>query len=328
MTNIIVEGGPDSVSVVVPPSSIKVSYEVGRTGRRGSIWFAGSGAPGPLTLPEVELFVNDMYMDNSTGDVYQYILLPSNVGDWSRVGTIVGDQDLSGYVQTTNAPELIRDTVGATLVAGSNVTITPDDANDTITIAASNSREQTGTGMPNGVVSAPPGSYYTDTAGTNGAWRWLKKSGAGNTGWECIVGDTGWRNILTVPQASSNTGTNIIGGSILVRRINNSVHFRIESITVDADLNSGAYISLLPALSLSWQPASTDRPHFVASDNDVVGSYTWAFFLGSYLYPISRSVRGNAQPDPVMSAATPPVSGETSWITSGPWPTTLPGTPA
>ena len=41
------------------------------------------------------------------------------------------------YVQTTNAPELIRDTMGSTLVAGSNVTITPDDANDTITISAS-----------------------------------------------------------------------------------------------------------------------------------------------------------------------------------------------
>lgn len=52
-------------------------------------------------------------------------------------GTNTGDQDLSGYVQTTNAPELIRDTIGSTLVAGSNVTITPDDVNDTITIAAS-----------------------------------------------------------------------------------------------------------------------------------------------------------------------------------------------
>ena len=91
MTNIIVEGGPDRVSVVVPPSSIKVSYDVGRTGRRGSIWFSGSGAPGPLTLPEVELFVNDMYSDSITGKVYQYILLPNNTLDW-----VVSGQSTSG----------------------------------------------------------------------------------------------------------------------------------------------------------------------------------------------------------------------------------------
>ena len=52
-------------------------------------------------------------------------------------GVNTGDQDLSGYLTTSAAPELIRDTIGSTLVAGSNVTITPNDVNDTITIAAS-----------------------------------------------------------------------------------------------------------------------------------------------------------------------------------------------
>ena len=42
-----------------------------------------------------------------------------------------------GPAGADSTPELIRDTIGSTLVAGSNVTITPDDANDTITIAAS-----------------------------------------------------------------------------------------------------------------------------------------------------------------------------------------------
>ena len=51
-------------------------------------------------------------------------------------GTNTGDQDLSGYLTTSAAPELIRDTMGAALVAGTNVTITPDDAGDSITIAA------------------------------------------------------------------------------------------------------------------------------------------------------------------------------------------------
>ena len=40
-----------------------------------------------------------------------------------------------------------------------------------------------GTGSPEGKVSAPVGSVYTDTAATNGAIRWIKTSGTGNTGW-------------------------------------------------------------------------------------------------------------------------------------------------
>ena len=44
---------------------------------------------------------------------------------------------LGGKVSTADAAELIRDTVSAALVAGANVTITPNDAGDTITISAS-----------------------------------------------------------------------------------------------------------------------------------------------------------------------------------------------
>ncbi len=51
-------------------------------------------------------------------------------------GTNTGDQDLSGLLTTADAPELIRDTMGSALVAGDNVTITPDDGEDTITISA------------------------------------------------------------------------------------------------------------------------------------------------------------------------------------------------
>lgn len=51
--------------------------------------------------------------------------------------SVHGIADTSALVTTTSAPELIRDTVGSALVAGSNVTITVDDGADTITIASS-----------------------------------------------------------------------------------------------------------------------------------------------------------------------------------------------
>lgn len=52
-----------------------------------------------------------------------------------------------------------------------------------------------GTGSPEGAVTASPGATYTDTAGTCGAWQWVKVSGTGNTGWQVVYGDTGWRDM-------------------------------------------------------------------------------------------------------------------------------------
>lgn len=80
-----------------------------------------------------------------------------------------------------------------------------------------------GIGMPNGAVTAPPGTYYTDTAGTNGALRWLKKSGNGNTGWVIAIGDTGWREIGSLLTAS-------ITGKLAIRRVNNIVQVNYNDI--------------------------------------------------------------------------------------------------
>jgi hypothetical protein len=46
------------------------------------------------------------------------------------------DSLLTGKVDTSSAPELIRDTMGTALVAGTNVTVTVDDPGNTVTIAA------------------------------------------------------------------------------------------------------------------------------------------------------------------------------------------------
>ena len=56
----------------------------------------------------------------------------------------------------------------------------------------SSQSEMRGTGMPNGVVEAPIGMTYIDTAKTNGALKWIKTTDGGNTGWKVVEGDTGW----------------------------------------------------------------------------------------------------------------------------------------
>ena len=49
-----------------------------------------------------------------------------------------------------------------------------------------------GIGMPNGRVTASIGTTYVDMEVTNGALKWIKATGTGNTGWKVVEGDTGW----------------------------------------------------------------------------------------------------------------------------------------
>ena len=80
-----------------------------------------------------------------------------------------------------------------------------------------------GRGMPNGVVTAPVGTTYVDEAVTNGALKWIKKTGTGNTGWEVFIGDTGWR---TLPAVSK------LGNSFVkVRRKNDTIFYQFGGLS-------------------------------------------------------------------------------------------------
>lgn len=80
-----------------------------------------------------------------------------------------------------------------------------------------------GRGLPNGVVTAPVGTTYVDEAVTNGALKWIKKSGTGNTGWEVLIGDTGWKILPSVSK---------LGNSFVkVRRVNNVVSYQFGGLS-------------------------------------------------------------------------------------------------
>ena len=86
-----------------------------------------------------------------------------------------------------------------------------------------NEYEIHGTGMPNGKVVAPVGTTYVDTNATNGALKWIKRSGTGNQGWEVLTGDTGWRNLNIVSK---------LGSSYLkVRRKNDTVMYQFGGLS-------------------------------------------------------------------------------------------------
>lgn len=80
-----------------------------------------------------------------------------------------------------------------------------------------------GRGMPNGVVTAPVGTTYVDEAVTNGALKWIKKSGTGNVGWDVLIGDTGWKILPSVSK---------LGNSFVkIRRVNNVVSYQFGGLS-------------------------------------------------------------------------------------------------
>nr|DAT04703.1 MAG TPA: collagen triple helix repeat protein [Caudoviricetes sp.] len=88
--------------------------------------------------------------------------------------------------------------------------------------ASTSSSELTGTGMPNGRVNGTLGQTYVDTAKTNGALKWIKRTSSGNQGWAVLDGDTGWKNINILSK---------LGNSYLqVRRVNNTVTYQFGGL--------------------------------------------------------------------------------------------------
>lgn len=79
-----------------------------------------------------------------------------------------------------------------------------------------------GTGMPNGVVTAELGTTYVDKNKTNGALKWIKTTDGGNTGWEVLIGDTGWRTLNSVSRAGNSF--------IKIRRVNNLVTYQFGGL--------------------------------------------------------------------------------------------------
>lgn len=98
---------------------------------------------------------------------------------------------------------------------GGSITLPTTAATPSGTSGQVSEYEIHGTGMPNGKVTAPIGTTYVDTAVTNGALKWIKQSGTGNTGWKVLIGDTGWRTLNSVSR---------VGNSFIkIRRVNNFV---------------------------------------------------------------------------------------------------------
>ena len=117
-----------------------------------------------------------------------------------------------------------------------------------------------GRGMPNGTVTAPVGTTYVDEAVTNGALKWIKKSGTGNVGWDVLIGDTGWK---IVPSVSK------LGNSFVkVRRVNNVVSYQFGGL-------SWGWFGIVRRGGTGYQvqPSDRERNCFILGLNGVPQGY-------------------------------------------------------
>ncbi len=175
-----------------------------------------------------------------------------------------------------------------------------------------------GTGTPEGVITAAPGSTWLQTDSTTdvkGWIKWVKATGTGNTGW--VAGpeaDTGWRDVT-----ASVTGT--ASGSLHIRRTANVVTLRFISL----ELNSGSgpvplytfatgFKVITSALgALRRQTDQTKLQHIWVDPTDV----SWQAEYGSVAWTTTHPTGAGSG-----------MTGVITHTTTDAWPASLPGSAA
>lgn len=136
----------------------------------------------------------------------------SSLPDYYEPDFDFSESDNIKFITTRNIHDYIPSNVGNTI-----------ELDKRLKVLEAKQWEIHGRGLPNGVVTAPVGTTYVDEAVTNGALKWIKKSGTGNTGWEVLIGDTGWKIIPSVSK---------LGGSyVKARRVNNIVSYQFGGLS-------------------------------------------------------------------------------------------------
>lgn len=162
-----------------------------------------------------------------------------------------------------------------------------------------------GAGPPNGTVAAPVGSRYVDTLGTRGAVEWVKQSGgAGNTGWLCLTGNTGRRNVAGLVDIGNGTVH-----VALITRVGSVCDLFLDFTMPSNKTSTWTAISALPGFGPGY------------------------YRIGAmHAYSGATPVKGNVEADGgiIFSSVTGAVRERytATWLTQDEWPAALPGVAA
>lgn len=190
-----------------------------------------------------------------------------------------------------------------------------------------NEYEIHGTGMPNGKVTAPVGTTYVDTNATNGALKWIKRTGADNQGWEVLTGDTGWRTLNIVSK---------LGASYLkVRRKNDTIMYQFGGL-------SWGWFGIVRRGGAGYvhQPSDRERNVFILGLRQVPQGFRSEFSLIGGIYNDKGTpygtwyLGGQSDGNMLRFQFTDPVPTDRDivdirvssimYLTNDPWPTYLP----
>lgn len=316
-----------------------VQLKAGERGERGE-----RGEPGPQGLQGIPGPVGPKGDAGPKGDRGDQGLqgAPGQTGPRGEQGQTgpAGPAGERGPIgQTGPKGENGRDGVGIPqkLSISGNV-VTLSDGGGSITLPATapatsgnngqvNQYEIHGTGMPNGKVTAPVGTTYVDTAVTNGALKWIKRRGNDNQGWEVLTGDTGWRTLNIVSK---------LGASYLkVRRKNDTVTYQFGGL-------SWGWFGVVRRGGAGYQPQGSDKERncYILGLNGVpVGFRSESSLIGGIYNdkgtPYGTWYLGGAGDSNMLRFQfTDPVPTDRdigdirvssiTYLTSEPWPTTLP----
>jgi hypothetical protein len=185
-----------------------------------------------------------------------------------------------------------------------------------------------GTGSPEDRITAEIGTTYVDVNATNGALKWIKESGNGNTGWRVLIGDTGWRTL----NALSLTTENNKKSEVKIRRVNNLVSFSFGGL-------DWGYFGIIRRGAKGFAGFRGDTsamilgnggiPAGFRSEASLVGNLYLNLELAGNLYLGGKSdgnymLLGFFKPIPTTNDITNIRVGLISYLTDDPWPTILP----
>ena len=246
-----------------------------------------------------------------------------------RLSTI--EQKGEGYATKEQLASIPKNPQKLTL-SGNTLILSDGGGNVTLPTATGsnnqgNQYEIHGTGMPNGKVEAPVGTTYVDTAVTNGALKWIKRSGTGNQGWEVLTGDTGWRTL--------NIKSKLGNSFLKVRRKNDLVTYQFGGL-------SWGWFGVIRRGGVGYEAQGSDKerncyilglsgvPQGFRSEASLIGSIyndkgrsygTW--YLGGY--GDSNMLRFQfTDPVPTDRDIGDIRVSSISYLTSEPWPGVLP----
>ena len=204
------------------------------------------------------------------------------------------------------------------IVGGNNVTLP---------LPTNVGQEIRGTGSPEGRITAEIGTTYVDVNATNGALKWIKESGNGNTGWKVLIADTGWITL--------NPYSKLGNSFVKIRRVNNLVTYQFGGL-------DRGWFGVVRRNGQGYSPQESDRERncFILHYNAIPTGFRTSFSVIGNIYNDSGIIYGtwylggSADQNHLRFQFLNPVPTDRdigdirvsaiSYLTDEAWPTTLP----